>query len=177
MTILSKEEITLRPFRFDDTARLALLCNNKKIWDHVRDFLPHPYTEKDASEFIFLCQKETPQTTFAVDYHGELAGCIGLVPQNDVYRLGAELGYWIGEPFWSKGIATRAVELILDYGFLQLGLERIHSGVFAFNEASRRVLEKSGFKLEGIFERSIVKNGKMCDEYRYAKLKPQLKGN
>ena len=177
MTILSKEEITLRPFLFDDTERLALLCNNKKIWDHVRDFLPHPYTEKDASEFIFLCRQETPQTTFAIEYRGELAGCIGLARLSDVYRLGAELGYWIGEPFWGKGIATRAVELISEYGFLQLGLERIHSGVFAFNGASRRVLEKSGFNLEGIFKRSILKNGRIWDEYRYALLNPRKEGN
>jgi len=173
MTILSKEDLTLRPFRLEDRDKLAIICNNKKIWDNVRDFLPHPYTEKDASEFIYLCQMEVPQTTFAILYRGELAGCIGLVPQTDVYRLGAELGYWIGEPFWGKGIATEAVKMITGYGFQQLGLKRIHSGVFDFNKASRRVLEKSGFKLEGIFERSVVKNGRICDEYRFAKLSPQ----
>ena len=129
MTLLSKEELTLRPFRSEEMDRLALLCNNKKIWDNVRDVLPHPYTIKDASEFICLCRLETPQTTFAIEYCGELSGCIGLVPQADVYRLGAELGYWIGEPYWGKGIATKAVELISAYGFQQLGLERIYSGI------------------------------------------------
>jgi len=172
MTQLSTKELTLRPFRSEDRDRLALLCNNKKIWDNVRDFLPHPYTEKDASEFICLCLMETPQTTFAVEYCGELAGCIGLVLQTDIYRLGAELGYWFGEPYWGKGIATRAVGLISEYGFQQLGLERIYSGVFSFNVASQRVLEKAGFQREGIFKRSILKNGKICDDYRYAKLKP-----
>ena len=173
MTTLSNEDLILRPFQSEERDKLAKLCNNKKIWDNVRDFLPHPYTEKDASEFICLCQMEVPQTTFAIVYRGELAGCIGLVRQTDVFRLGAELGYWIGEPFWGRGIATEAVKMITGYGFQQLGLERIQAGVFDFNKASRRVLEKCGFKLEGILERSVVKNDIICDEYMFAKLRPQ----
>ena len=97
-----------------------------------------------------------------------------MVLQTDVYRLSAEIGYWIGEPYWGLGIATRAVELLTQYGFNQLGLVRIYSGVFDFNVPSRKVLEKAGFKLEGIFEKSIIKNGEIRDEYRYAKLKNNL---
>lgn len=164
--------IRLRDFSDLDQVRLAELCNNKKIWDNVRDLLPSPYTEQNALEFIRLCQQEVPTSTFAIEYKGELAGCIGLVKQTDVYRLGAELGYWIGEPYWGLGIATRAVELITSYGFNKLGLIRIYSGVFEFNAASQRVLEKSGFKLEGIFEKSIIKNNKVHNELRYAKLNP-----
>jgi len=173
MAELKDGPVRLRGFSDLDQVRLAGLCNNKKIWDNVRDLLPSPYTEQNALEFIRLCQQEVPATTFAIEYKGELAGCIGLVKQTDVYRLGAELGYWIGEPYWGMGIATKAVGLLTDYGFNQLGLVRIYSGVFDFNIASRRVLEKSEFKLEGIFKKSIIKNGKIGDEYRYSKLNPQ----
>ncbi|MCK9413985.1 MAG: GNAT family N-acetyltransferase [Prolixibacteraceae bacterium] len=173
MVELTTGSIRLRGFSDLDQVRLAKLCNNKKIWDNVRDLLPSPYTEQNALEFIRLCQQEVPTTTFAIEYNGELAGCIGLVKQTDVYRLGAELGYWIGEPYWGLGIATQAVELITLYGFNKLGLIRIYSGVFEFNAASQRVLEKSGFKLEGIFEKSVIKDGKILNEYRYSKLKPQ----
>jgi RimJ/RimL family protein N-acetyltransferase len=97
------------------------------------------------------------------------------VPQTDIYRLGAEIGYWIGEPYWGQGIATKAVELVTEYGFNRLGLERIYSGVFDFNKASQKVLEKSGFTLEGIFKKSVIKNGRIINEYRYAKIKEAQK--
>ncbi|MEI6274505.1 MAG: GNAT family protein [Prolixibacteraceae bacterium] len=174
MIILGKDNIELRSFTVDDQIRLAELCNNIHIWNNVRDYFPHPYTEKDAGEFISMCGKENSPTTFAIVCKGELAGCIGLVLQTDVYRMSAEIGYWIGEPYWGLGIATQAVELLTDYGFNQLGLVRIYSGVFDFNAASRRVLEKAGFKLEGVFEKSVIKNGKILDEFRYAKLNDQL---
>jgi RimJ/RimL family protein N-acetyltransferase len=171
MTTLKSDPINLRCLHDTDQSRLAELCNNRKIWDNVRDFLPSPYTELNALEFIKRCQEENPTVTFAIEYKGELAGCIGLVRQTDIYRLTAEIGYWIGEPFWGLGIATKAVGLITEYGFNQLELIRIYTGVFDFNIASQRVLEKSGFIFEGIFEKSVIKNGHILNEYRYAKLK------
>jgi len=168
MTVITTDFVTLRMLSMVDSVELARLCNNKKIWDNVRDYLPNPYTEQNAMEFIQICCQEDPPVTFAIEYKGELAGCIGLVKQTDVYKLSAELGYWIGEPYWGLGIATEAVKLITSYGFEQLGVVRIYSGVFDFNKASQRVLEKSGFKLEGIFEKSIVKNGRISNEHRYA---------
>ena len=161
----------LREFMDSDIPILAELCNNKKIWDNLRDMLPYPYLEKDAEYFIGICRNENPKTTFAIEHNGEFAGCIGLVLQKDIYKMSAELGYWIGEPYWGKGIATSAVNKIVDYGFGKLGLIRIYSGIFEFNKASQRVLEKAGFQLEGIFRKSVHKNGKICDEYRYAIIK------
>jgi RimJ/RimL family protein N-acetyltransferase len=170
MITMVKDDIQLRRFSNMDQVRLAELCNNIKIWNNVRDFLPNPYTLQNAIEFIYFCEAEQQPITFAIDYKGELAGCIGLVLQTDVYRLGAEIGYWIGESYWGLGIATTAVELLTEYGFNQLGLVRIHSGVFDFNTPFHKVLEKAGYKLEGIFEKSIIKNGVIHGEYRYAKL-------
>lgn len=171
MTTPETDHLSLRRLKESDQSSLAELCNNKKIWNNVRDLLPSPYTKEHAIEFILSCRKQDPPTTFAIEYKGELAGCIGLTMQTDVYRLNAEIGYWIGEPFWGKGIATRAVELITAYGFDQLGLVRIYSGVFDFNKASQRVLEKAGYQLEYIAQNAIIKNGLICHEYRYAKQK------
>ena len=171
MSLPEPDSIHLRRFEEQDMVVLTLLCNNRKIWNNVRDALPSPYTEEHALEFIRKCQKETPATTFAIGYKGQLAGCISLIMQEDVYRLSAEAGYWIGEPYWGLGIATRALNLLTEYGFDELGLIRIYSGVFAFNTASRKVLEKCGFQLEGIFKNSVIKNGSVCDELRFAKLR------
>lgn len=164
---LTDNQLKLRAFRDSDSKRLAELCNNKKIWDNLRDYMPFPYTEDNANDFIKYCQGENPQYTFAIEYNGEFVGTIGLVRQTDIYKLTAEIGYWIGEPYWGMGIATKAVQLITEYGFNELGLVRIYTGVFAFNKASQRVLEKVGFKLECIFEKSVYKNDRIYDEYRY----------
>jgi RimJ/RimL family protein N-acetyltransferase len=164
----SDKNVKIRQFISNDISKLAELCNNKNIWDNLRDFIPFPYTEKDAQGFIDFCSKENPVVTFAIDLNENLVGCIGLVPQNDIYRLSAEIGYWIGEPYWGFGIATQAVRLIVDYGFKKLNLIRIFTGVFDYNVPSQRVLEKAGFKKEGVFEKSIIKNGQIHDEYRYS---------
>ena len=169
------EELKLREFRKTDKDRLVELCNNKKIWDNLRDYIPHPYSAKDAEDFISNCQKEDPVLTFAIEFRGSFTGCIGLVPQKDIYRFSAEIGYWVGEPFWGKGLATRAIQLIVDYGFQQLGMMRIYAGVFDSNKASQKVLEKAGFTFEGISEKAVFKNREFRNEYRYAKVN-EIKG-
>ncbi len=163
--------VILRKLKSTDKTSLVLLANNKNIFNNLRDFFPHPYTEKDADYYIGRCEKENPQCTFAIEYQKKLAGIAGLVLQSDVYRKSAEIGYWIGEPFWNKGIATAAIKQLVAYGFNNLNLIRIYTGVFDFNKASRHVLEKCGFELEGIFRKSVIKNDEICDEYRYAILK------
>ena len=168
--VLSAGHTELRRFRDNDRTRLAELCNNRKIWDNLRDIIPFPYTEADAVSFISHCAQEESPYTFAIEHKGELAGCIGLVRQTDVYRFSAEIGYWIGEPYWGKGIATHSVKLMTDYGLTKLGLIRIHAGVFDFNTASQRVLEKAGYRLECICEKSVFKNHVICSEYRYCRI-------
>lgn len=171
MPELLNDTITLRGFRSEDKTRMAELLNNKKIWDNVRDYLPHPYKVQDAEAFISICQQENPASTFAIEYQGAFVGVIGLVKQTDVHRLTAEIGYWVGEPYWGKGIAQKAVKKIVEYGFAELGLVRIHAGIFDFNKASQRVLEKCGFQLEGIFRKASIKNGVISDDYRYSIVK------
>jgi len=169
--MLRESDISLRTLVAADKVPLAKLANNKKIWDNVRDYLPFPYTEQDAETFIDINQNEAIPTVFAVDYHGGFSGVIGLTKQTDVYKKTAEIGYWFGEPFWGKGIATIAVKLITEYGFLSQDIVRIHTGVFEYNIGSMRVLEKNGYEKDGVFRKGIIKNGKIWDEHRYSKLK------
>lgn len=168
---LFSNRLTLREFKLEDAATLSTLCNNRKIWDNVRDAMSHPYTLKDATDFIEKTANKEPQETFAIEYNNKLIGCIGIHPQTDVYRLSAEIGYWIGEPSWGQGFATEAIELILNYGLTELNLIRIYAGCFEFNKASQRVLEKAGFKKEGTFKNAVLKNNAICDEIRYAYVK------
>ena len=166
------KEIRLRRLNKSDTLQIANLANNKKVWDNLRDFIPYPYQEKDAHFFVELTEKEDPHQTFGIiTKDEELCGVIGLLLQNDVYRLTAEIGYWLGEKYWGQGIITKAIALITKYGFEQLKLERIHAGVFEYNIASMKALEKNNFTKEGVFRNNLIKNGKICDEHRYAKLK------
>lgn len=169
--MLQHEKIILRTLGDSDASALALLANNIKIWNNVRDILPHPYTLQDAVSFINHTKQENPQVSFAIEYEGQFCGMIGLIPQQDVYKLTAEIGYWIGEPFWGKGIATTAVKLVTEYGFDVLNLVRIHTGIFAYNTGSMRVLQKNGYEKDGLFKKSIFKNGKIVDEHRYSKTK------
>ena len=166
--------VQLRRLSKSDATQIAKLANNKKIWDNLRDYIPYPYSEEDALFFIGLTEKEFPEQTFGIiEENGDLCGVIGLVKQSDVYQLTAEIGYWLGEEFWGKGIMTEAVRLITQYGFEKLRIERIYTGVFSFNIGSIKVLEKSGYNKEGIFKNAILKNGAICDEHRYAILKSE----
>jgi len=158
--------ITLRPLEKSDASALAKVANNKKIYDNVRDMFPHPYSLEDANQFIDFVQKATDTPRFAIEYQGEFAGMIGLHSQSDVYRKSLEIGYWLGEAFWGKGIATEAVKLIVDYGFKHHDINRIWAGLFEYNKATKRVLEKNGFEMEGVLKKAVFKNGEYWDEHR-----------
>ena len=164
-------KVTIRTLLKKDAESLASYANNKKIWDNLRDYIPYPYHEKDAESFINLTKREHPIQNFGIEYKGELCGVIGLSVQNDVYRKSAEIGYWIGEPYWGNGIATEAIGLITTYGFDELDLIRIHAGVFEYNTASMKALEKNAYKKEAVFKKAICKNDHIYDEHRYSKLR------
>mgnify|MGYP000856639104 FL=1 len=162
--------VTIRRFKRSDKVRMAEIANNEKVAANLRDAFPSPYTLEDAQKFISMCLRQEPYEVFAIEFEGEYVGNIGLHRQSDVYRKTAELGYFIGEPYWHRGITPRAVNLICEYGFRELDIIKIFSGVFSFNTPSQRVLEKCGFKLEAVLRAAVIKNGKICDEYRYAKI-------
>ena len=161
--------VTLRKFRRIDKYRMAEIANNEKIAVNLRDAFPYPYSVEDAQKFISMCLRHKPYQVFAIEFEGEYVGNIGLHRQDDVYRKTAELGYFIGEPYWNRGITTRAVKLICGYGFRELDVIKIFSGVFEYNIPSQRVLEKCGFTREAVLKDAVFKNDGIWDEYRYAK--------
>lgn len=164
--------IRLRPLQKSDNQAIAVLINNKKILDMLMDRIPFPYTLADADFFIDLKQEESPRSTFAiVDASDSIIGVISLELKSDIYRYQAEVGYWIGEPHWGKGVATNAIRLITDYGFNELGLMRIVACVFEGNTASMHVLRKNGYEQEAILKKSVFKHGEFLDKYLFTKLK------
>ncbi len=172
MMELRTGSIALRHFRESDAPRLAELANNKKIGRNLRDGFPYPYTLADAKTFLSKFTKHS--TFFAIEFDGEYVGNISLSPLDNVYRKTAEIGYFLGEPWWNKGIMSTAVKLITEFGFKEMGFARIHTGVYEYNPASQRVLEKCGYIKEGIFRKSVFKDDKLWDEVRFAKINPDL---
>ncbi|PLX03734.1 MAG: GNAT family N-acetyltransferase [Marinilabiliales bacterium] len=168
---MDDSKLTLRSFELADAEHIALLANNKSIWINLRDAFPYPYSQEDAVQFIEKCQKMNPQSVFAIIYNNELCGSIGIFQMQDVYRKSAEIGYWIGEQYWGKGIASKAVEKIVQYGFANMDIVKIFAGIFSNNMASHRVLEKNGFVKEAVLKNAVFKNGKLLDEHRYSLLK------
>lgn len=162
--------VILRALQASDANELAILLNNKNIWDHVRDYLPYPYTLLDAVKFIEMQKDNQNDLIYAIQADGILAGCISLSSKSDVYKLNGEIGFWLGECFWGKGIATEAVKQIIKKGFLEINLHRIYASVFSFNIASVKVLEKAGFIKEAVLKEAVVKNNCIADEYIYALL-------
>ena len=167
----SGPQVKLRPYRQQDRDHLVALLNNRRITDNLRDLIPNPYTPQDALDYIAMRRQQQPQCCFAIEYEGNYVGDIGLNLNEDVERLSAEIGYWLGEPHWGKGIASNALELATQYGFGQLGLIRIYAMVFENNHASMRVLEKCGYQLEGIMRKGAIKNGQIIDKHLYARIR------
>jgi ribosomal-protein-alanine N-acetyltransferase len=158
----------VRSWRATDLESLVRHANNRKIWAQLRDRFPHPYTLADGRAWLAHVEQARPETSFAIEVDAEAAGGIGLMLGTDVERASAEVGYWLGEAFWGRGIATAALRGLTAYAFETFGLCRIFALPFAGNVASRRVLEKSGFALEGTLRRSAIKDGRVTDQAQYA---------
>lgn len=162
------QQARLRRFRASDARALVHHANNRKIWLNLRDHFPHPYTRSDAQLFLRRIQRTEPETVLAIDVDGEAVGSIGFVIQPDVARVSAEIGYWLGESFWGRGIATEALTALTGYAIEHHGLTRVFALPFASNAASCRVLEKAGYVLEARLRRSAIKEGVVQDQCQYA---------
>ncbi len=159
---------TVRSWRPADAESLARYANNRKIWRNLRDAFPHPYSLSDAKAFIALALGARPETMFAICLNDEAIGGIGFMLHSDVERISAEIGYWIGEPFWGRGIAAEALKAVTSYAIGEHGLKRVYAVPFAGNEASHRVLEKAGYAFEGRTRKSALKDGEVIDQLLYA---------
>lgn len=159
----------LRPWRAEDATPLSVYANDELVAANLRNAFPHPYAESDARAYIGDCLRDQAhQLCLCIEAEGQPAGSIGVFPLGDVYEKSAEIGYWLGRPFWGRGIMTKAVKEICEMAFSRWDIVRIHAEVFSENPASCRVLEKAGFACEGVKRSSVYKNGRLMDSRVYA---------
>ena len=158
----------LRSYRSDDAPALAKYANNRNVSRNLRDRFPYPYRIEDAAAFIQLARAQDPETIFAIASDTEAIGGIGLELYDDVDRRSSQVGYWLGEPYWGRGIATLALRAVTDYAFTQFDLARLYAYVYEWNPASARVLEKAGYEYEGRLRKSITKDRQTIDQLLYA---------
>jgi len=165
----------MRDWRQDDAAALAEQANDRRVWLGLRDAFPHPYEVSDARTFIGCALAMSPRTFLAIEAAGRVAGGIGYVLHGDVERVGAEVGYWLGHGYWGRGIMTTAVGLLTVHAFAaEPELRRLYAMPYATNAASARVLEKCGYRREGVLRQNVIKDGRVLDQYMYAILRDEL---
>ena len=160
----------------NDIQSIVKYADNKKISDNLRDAFPFPYTMEDAENWLVVLDENDPKRAYGIANEEELIGAIGIEPCTDVNRFSGELGYWLGEPFWGKGIATLAVKKFIEYAFEYYDLKKIFAYVFSSNPSSARVLMKAGFKPEGCMRNQIVKNGQPLNQLVYGIIKEDVSG-
>jgi ribosomal-protein-alanine N-acetyltransferase len=169
--LLDLGDLRVRNWRKDDLDALLRNANNSKIADNLRDQFPHPYTRRDGIEYLNYVRSMDPPMAFAIEFGGEAVGGIGFKLGVDIGRLSVEMGYWLAEPLWRRGLTTRAVSAASDWAFDSCKVVRVFATVFSHNVASMRVLEKSGFVREGVLRRSAIKKGAILDQVMYAKVR------
>jgi ribosomal-protein-alanine N-acetyltransferase len=170
--VLEGERCRVRPWRKDDIPSLVLHANNLNVARQLRDRFPHPYTRGAAQAFLKATQSADPCNNFAIEVAGEAVGGIGYVPGTDVERYSAEVGYWLGEAYWGRGVVTEALTMLTDHAFAELKLLRLFALPFEQNVGSIRVLEHAGYVREGVLRASSVKYGEPRNQVLYAKVNP-----
>ena len=168
--LLDLGDLQVRSWRKSDLDALLRHANNAKIAANLRDQFPHPYTRRDAVDYLNFVRDQRPERAFAMQHKEEAIGGLGFQIGLDISRVSAEIGYWIGEAYWGRGFATRAVIAVTGMGILRIQAHpRIRAGL-CVQRASIRVLEKAGFQREGVLRRSAVKNGVILDQVIFAKI-------
>ncbi|KAA3618695.1 MAG: N-acetyltransferase [Calditrichaeota bacterium] len=170
------EKYYIRPGTFADAVDLARYGNNKEIAKNLRDSFPYPLTEHDVQLWLAESISQVLPTKLVIANAEEAIGSIGLKEQGGMQCHAAELGYWLAQPFWNRGIMSKAIPLMINYGFKEMQLQRIFAYVFEWNPASAHILEKSGFKKEGTLRKDIIKNGRLLDQSVYGLLKDEWPG-
>jgi RimJ/RimL family protein N-acetyltransferase len=173
MTRIKLKTCILRSWEWRDREALVRHANNRNVSINLRDRFPYPYTDRDARNWLDAVVGLEPETNFAIDVAGEAVGGIGYTMQFDVDRRSAEIGYWIGEEIWGRGIATEALIAVTDHAFANHDLCRVFAHVFDWNPASARVLEKAGYAFEGRMRKSVTKEGQTIDQLMYAKIREE----
>jgi len=167
-------KIELSSWNQDDIFFLTQYANNPNVWNTLRDSFPHPYTQKNAEEWIALNIYSNPVTNFSIRVDGIVTGAAGFILKSDVYRKNAEIGYWLGEPYWRKGIATEAIHQLVTFIFSNFDIVRIYAEVFSNNPASMKALQKNRFHEEAIHRNAITKNNLLLDAHIWVKFRPGI---
>lgn len=166
--MIAGKRCALRPWRRGDEVQLVQIADNVNVSRYLRDRFPSPYRISDALAWIALNESNPSGLHFAIETGGMLAGGIGIEPRDAEERLSAEIGYWLGEPFWRRGIMSEAVQLLTEHVFANHDFRRIYADVMAPNVGSMRVLEKVGYTREGVLRNAYVKNNEIYDKVVYA---------
>jgi RimJ/RimL family protein N-acetyltransferase len=167
---LECDQCIIRDWTPADRDSLLANANNRNIWRNLGERFPHPYTQSDADRWFSDLEKMTEPTHWAIEVDGCAIGGVGVDPGELEYAKSGHFGYWLGEPYWGRGIMTAAVQAASDYALFHYGLVRLEAPVFEWNLASMRVLEKCGFVREGVLRRSVFKDGDIIDAILYAKV-------
>lgn len=163
---------TIRPWAESDAEPLQRQANNRAVSIHLRDRFPYPYGPEQARTFLGWVTKQASPTVWAIEVNGEAAGGIGIELHTDIERVSAEIGYWLGQPYWGRGIATEALRAVTAEAFARFEITRLYAVPFADHRASVRVLEKCGYVREGHMRQSAIKEGKIRDQLLFAVYKP-----
>lgn len=173
LPVIKQESFTLRPWHPDDALALVKHANSPRIAANLRDGFPYPYTLNDARKWLAMVGENRDDVILAIEIDGETSGGIGLHGLKDVYRFNGEIGYWLSEKHWGRGIMTKAVAAMVEHAFTKTSWLRLFACIFENNPSSMRVLEKNGFKAEAIHKKTVMKEGVLMDEHLYALLKNQ----
>lgn len=168
------DNITLRPFTPEDCNDLAHNANNPKIAQFLTDAFPSPYTLKTAEKFIENVSQNNPPNVLGIEIEGEICGGIGIHFKEDIYRKSAEMGYWLAEKHWGKGIIPKAIKAMISHGFANFDINRIYASPYGHNNQSKRVLEKAGFRHEATLQDAVFKNEQFYDLFIFSILKEDL---
>jgi len=164
-------DVKLREWNEADLDSLVKYANNPNIAKWLTNKFPHPYTYEDGKAYLSKIANDNPTKIFAIEVNGEAVGSIGILPLSDIHEKNAEIGYWLAEEYWGKGIVMSAIQEIVNYGFQTFDIVRVFAITFSTNLNSQRVLEKSGFTFEARLMKALFKNGEFIDELIYSKLK------
>jgi len=161
--------VKLRPYTETDADQLVAIANNINVAKFMTNRFVHPYGKENAIAFLDSIKNDSPVRVFAVTVNNVIVGSTGIHFQDDIFINNAEIGYWFGEPYWGKGYATETVQQISEYAFKTFPINRLFCRIFGNNPKSMKVVEKAGYKLEAKFDKTLLKNGELLDEYIYAK--------
>ncbi|MDI9237451.1 GNAT family protein [Lysobacter sp. LF1] len=171
---LGGDGFVLRSWRPDDLDSLVRHANDARVVRGLSDRFPHPYTRESGERFLAGEIVDLRDPVFAIEVDGEACGGIGARPGEDERVHSAEMGYWLGQALWGRGLMTRVVARYVPWLMAERALFRLQATVLDFNEASARVLLKNGFQEEGVLRCAVVKSGEPRDLRLFAKVRRSL---